>query len=452
MFRKLFFFLVMVFLLVFTGQAYCQTSFAILPMEVRGNVKPEKVEGVMSNLYQVLVNSKKYRIIDRDHVKAVLGEQSFQFSGVTDNKDTVKLGKLLNVDKLVITSIYMKNEKTDQFAINLRVVDITTGQAEFYKEISSLNYTPADHGRFCASEIIAQYPLLGSIEGVIKDIVIVNIGEGQGLKAGDRIFVARKEVLRGNNGEILFQEYKRIGTLEIIAVDNTRSKARSKSLVNSSDLFAKGDLVSPEPIPKKETVVSQVPLLSNVEKGKLILNDDMETVKYLYVTNGQGESYINGKLHLNALQRKTGHAYCFYPQPFTQLENIIFEGDIEFQETKNKYNKAEVVIRSNNEYGDNAYCYSFFINNDGGYEVILLIKGKNYPIIRLQSTPFLNRGAVKNKFQIVAYGPNFDFYLNDNFVIGFEHELLEKGTIGFKANSGSYITVDNVNVWEAIKK
>ena len=449
MLRKLFLFLVMAFLLVFNGQAYCQTSFAILPMEVRGDVKPEKVEGAMSNLYQVLVNSKKYRIVDRDHVKAVLGEQSFQISGVTDNKDTVKLGKLLNVDKLVITSIYMKS--ADQFAINLRVVDITTGQAEFYKEISSLNYTPADHGRFCASEIIAQYPLLGNIESVIKDIVIVNIGEGQGLKAGDRLFVARKEILKGNSGETIFEEYKRIGTLEIITVDNTRSKARLKSVVNSSESFVKADLVSPEPIPKKETVVSQVPLLINVEKGKLILNDDMEIIKYLSVSNGQGESYINGKLHLNALQRKTGHAYCFYPQPFDKLENLIMDGEIEFQETKNKYNKADIVIRSNSDYLLNN-SYLFYINNDGKFEVALSINGKRYPIIPLQSTPYLNRGAVKNKFQIVAYGPKFDFYLNDNFVIGFEHEALEKGTIGFRAGWGGYITVDNVNIWEAIKK
>ena len=451
MLRKLFFFLVMVFLLVFNGQAYCQTSFAILPMEVRGDVKPEKVEGAMSNLYQVLVNSKKYRIVDRDHVKAVLGEQSFQISGVTDNKDTVKLGKLLNVDKLVITSIYMKNEKTDQFAIDLRVIDVTTGQAEFYKEISTLNYTPADHGRFCASEIIAQYPLLGSIEGVIKDIVIVNIGGNHGLKAGDRLFVARKEILKGSNGEIIFQEDKRIGTLEIITVDSMHSKTKLKSLVNNGDLFTKADMVSPEPIPKKEPLVSPTPFLNDVGKGKLILNDDMDNVKYLSVTNGQGESYISGKLHLNAIQRKAGHAYCFYPQPFDKLENIIIEGEIEFQETKNKYNKADIAIRSNSNYSlHNSYL--FFFNNDGRYSVDLSINGKRFPIIPIQSTPYLNRGAAKNKFQIVAYGPKFDFYLNDNFVIGFEHEALEKGAIGFMAGFGGYITVDNVNIWEAVKK
>ena len=450
MFQKIFFIAVAAFLLLFAGHAYCQTSFAILPMDVRGDVKPEKVEGAMSNLYQVLVNSKKYRIVDRDHVKAVLGEQSFQVSGVTDQKDTVKLGKLLNVEKLVVTSIYMKC--ADQFAINLRIIDVTTGQAEFYKEITRLNYTPADHGRFCASEIIVQYPLLGSIEGVIKDIVIVNIGENQGMKSGNRLFVARKEVLRGNNGEILFQEYKRIGTLEIITVDNTRSKAGLKSLVNSGDSFAKADLVSPEPIPKKESLVSQTPLLSNVEKGKLILDDDMENVKHLSVTNGQGESYIDGKLHLNALHKKSGHAYSFYPQPFNQLENFIFEGEVEYLATKNKYNKVSVVVRLIHDYPLNN-SYHFFFNNDGKYEVYLSINGtKSNQIIPLQSTLYLNRGVSKNKFRIVAYDSKFDYYLNDNFIAGFEHELLEKGSIGFMADWGSYITVDNVKVWEAIKK
>ena len=357
----------MVFLLVFNGQTYCQTSFAILPMEVRGDVKPEKVEEASSSLYQVLINSKKYNIVDRKYVKNVLSEQPLQTFRITNKQAAVKLGKLLNVDKFIATSIYMKS--ADQFAINLRVIDVTTGQAEFYKETSTAKYTAKNHGRFCAAEIIAEHQLIGLIEGNVSDIIIVNLGEKHGLKPGDRLFVARKEVLKSNTGEVLFQEYKRIGTLTVISVDSSRAKTKIKILLNSSGRFIKSDIVSPEPLPEKEAIISDVPLLIDVEKGKLILNDDMENKKYLSVSNGQGESYKNGQLHINSLRRKSGHAYCFYPQPFTQLENIIFEGNIGFQETQNKYNKADVVIRSNKEYGDNAFSYSFFFNNDGGYEV-----------------------------------------------------------------------------------
>ena len=438
------------FLVLLSANAYCETSFAILPMEVRGDVKPEKVEEVMGSLYKNLISSGKYRIVDKEHVKDVLNEQSFQMSGLTSKKEMEKLGKLLNVDKLIAISMYMK--KTDQFALNLRVIDIATGQAEFYREIYRENYTLGDHGRFCAAEIVVNYPLLGKIEGVLNDVIIVNIGENNGLKDGTRLFVARKEVLRSNTGEVLFQEDRRIGTLEIIAVDNTRAKAKVKKIQKSGESFMKGDIVSPEPLPKKNISISQTPLLAGIEKGKIILDDDMQQNKYLSVKNGQGESYIDGRLQLNALHRKAGHAYCFYPRPYDQLENIIFEGDIEFLETKNKYNKADVVFRSNMEYGTNQYAYSFFFNNDGGYEVDLLINGRNNPLIALQSTPYLNRGAKKNRFRIVAYEAKFDLYLNDNFVTGFEHEMLEKGAVGFMALYASYIAVSNVKIWEAIKK
>jgi hypothetical protein len=343
-------------------------------------------------------------------------------------------------------------KKENQFAINMRVIDITTGQAELSKEISTQDYTAGDHGRFCAAEIIANYPLLGGIQGIVNDIVVVNMGSQNGLKAGDRLFVARKDILRSNTGEILFQEYRRIGTLEVLSVESSRAKTKIRKLEKSTDTLTKEDMVSPEPIPRKETLISQTPLLGDIQKGKLILDDDMNQNQYLSVKNGEGESYINGKLHLNALQRKAGHAYCFYPQPFDQLSNIIFEGDVEFQETKNKYNKFDAVFRSNKEYGVNEYDYSFFFNNDGGYEVDLSIKGSKNAIIPLQSTPYLNRGAKKNSFRIVAYDSKFDLYLNDQFIAGFEHELLEKGAIGFKVSFKGHVTVSGVRVWEAVKK
>jgi len=100
----------------------------------------------------------------------------------------------------------------------------------------------------------------------------------------------------------------------------------------------------------------------------------------------------------------------------------------------------------------NQNAYRFFFNNYGGYEVALLVNGRNNPLIALQSTPYLNRGAKKNHFRIVAYEAKFDLYLNDNFIIGFEHEMLEKGTIGFRAPFSSYIAVSNVKIWEAINK
>ena len=68
------------------------------------------------------------------------------------------------------------------------------------------------------------------------------------------------------------------------------------------------------------------------------------------------------------------------------------------------------------------------------------------------TTPLLNRGLTKNKFRIVAYGSKFDIYINDEFLIGFEDELFDKGTVGFTAKMGCYLTIDNVKIWEAVSE
>ncbi len=432
----------------FSGQAWCQTSFAILPMEVRGSVEPDLVEGVMSNLHQVLVNSKKFRIMDRAIVKNILSEQALQKSGLTDKETTVKLGKLLNVEKLIAAGIYAKGYRWP--AVNLSVIDVETGETELFKEISRKNYSPSDHGRFCAAEIISRYPLLGNIEGVVQDVAVVNIGEKQGLKTGDRLFVARKEILRGEDGAILFQEYKRIGTLEIIGLSDQRSKARFKETSDSRQSFARGDLVSPEPIPKQEIKISQTPLLANVQKGKLILEDDMESIKYLSVNRGKGNAYDGGKLNLNAMHIQAGHAYSLYPQPYDQLSNFILEGEIEFKESARNINTASVAFRSNHPYPQ-SNCYRITISHNGKYEIYRMQNGmivkRFFP---LQSNPYLKRGNSVNFFRIVAYESRFDFYLNEHFVGGFEDELLPQGAIGFLAFHGSNVTFDNIKIWEAV--
>ena len=69
MFRKAIIISFFCFLSLIPANAYCETSFAILPMEVKGDVKPEKVEEAMGSLYKILIASGKYRIVDREHVK-----------------------------------------------------------------------------------------------------------------------------------------------------------------------------------------------------------------------------------------------------------------------------------------------------------------------------------------------------------------------------------------------
>ena len=439
-----------ILLCVLNLPALAQISFAILPMETRGDVGDVTKETAESALYQQLIGAKKYRVLERSRIEEILKEQAFQSTGAADENKAVEIGKILGVEKLLTSTLYLKGEK--QYAISASVIDVATAEVEFSREFSYANYLVEDLARTCVAHIIVEYPLLGEFVGKSGEVLVVGLGKNHGIKEGDRLFVARRETLKDDEtGDILFQEINRIGTLRVIKVDAARAMTKVLNVETPDTLPMKGDLVSPEPVPKRGVVVASQPLLSDVSKGKLLLDDDMETRKYLSPTFNEGESYYNGKLHLNGTKLTAGQAYCYYPSPFEALENVIVEGDVEFQPIAEQYNRFSVVVRNRNEYL-NSDSYNFYWNDEGGIAVYQWRLANPFDIVRLQSSPIVKRGNSLNTFRIVAYGAQFDFYLNDEFLAGFEEETLEKGRIGFMIESYGYATVDNVKVWEAIKQ
>lgn len=429
--------------------SYAKTTFVMLPMATEG-VNTSVMEEAFSSFYGNLINSKKFNIVDRDKLKNILSENKMELSGLAENRsDIAKIGKLLGADKLISSKIYKKG--TDQVAIFFQVIDVRTAQVETSKEIYYYNYGAEADGRYCAAEIAAKYPLLGEVLGKAGDSVIINLGDADGLNIGDRIFAARNEITYGDNKEVLFVEVKRIGILRVQTLMGGRAKVQVEELSNPSENLKKGDIVSPEPVPLKNTVISKDPLLPNIKKGTLILDDDMERKTYLSPTYNSGDSYVGGKLNLCSTNNNSGHTYAYYPMPYNNLRDFIMEGDVEFMRIKADYNRFDVVFRCNGNYLQEV-AYTYYWQDKGSFAVYLTSMGQLFNLVQLQGSSAINRGESVNHFKIVAYGSKFDLYLNDQFVIGFEDERLEKGYVGFECASGGHVRVDNVKIWEVSQK
>jgi len=56
----------------------------------------------------------------------ILAEQAIQQTGCTDQDCAVKLGRLLNVQRMLVGSL---GKFEDSYVVNVRVVDIETGRA-----------------------------------------------------------------------------------------------------------------------------------------------------------------------------------------------------------------------------------------------------------------------------------------------------------------------------------
>lgn len=83
-----------------------------------------------------LVKNKGYRVLERSNMDKVLAEQSFQQAGCTSTECAVKLGKMLNVKRMVVGSF---GKLMDRYRVTLRVVEVETGVVVDSESIKAAN-------------------------------------------------------------------------------------------------------------------------------------------------------------------------------------------------------------------------------------------------------------------------------------------------------------------------
>ena len=100
------------------------------------NISKEKADTVADFIRTQLSNNSNLIIVERNNMDSILKEQMFQKTGCTEADCAVELGKILNVEKIIVGSVSMLDKK---IYINIRLVDIETAQAIFgeTKEIES---------------------------------------------------------------------------------------------------------------------------------------------------------------------------------------------------------------------------------------------------------------------------------------------------------------------------
>ncbi|MDI6781794.1 MAG: PorV/PorQ family protein [bacterium] len=80
-----------------------------------------------------LINSQSFVVLERSNMSAILAEQHFQQTGCTTNECAVQMGKILNIEKILIGSF---SKILNVYYINVRLVDVETGAAVMAETIS----------------------------------------------------------------------------------------------------------------------------------------------------------------------------------------------------------------------------------------------------------------------------------------------------------------------------
>ncbi|MDO9229548.1 MAG: hypothetical protein Q7U03_08285 [Syntrophales bacterium] len=115
--------------------------------DIEGN-KREQLENEEEQhfFYMIEIKRDKYKLVDRRHLKNILEEQKFSMTGLTDS-ETVKLGKLLNLDIIVLRLIYENSKVTKVLRVDTgEVLLFKTYQTE--KEEGWVYYGKSEYGEF----------------------------------------------------------------------------------------------------------------------------------------------------------------------------------------------------------------------------------------------------------------------------------------------------------------
>jgi len=92
------------------------------------NTKEQIAPIISETLITELVNSKKFTVVERSKIKAILREQGLQQTGALETEDAVAAGRLLTVQKVFIGTF---SKLGDSFIINIRVVNVEKGEMEY---------------------------------------------------------------------------------------------------------------------------------------------------------------------------------------------------------------------------------------------------------------------------------------------------------------------------------
>jgi curli biogenesis system outer membrane secretion channel CsgG len=94
--------------------------------EFEGNNVSQADASTAANFLRTeLVKDGHFKIVEREEMDKILSEAAFQQTGCTDSSCAVKMGKLLNVQQMILGSVsYIMGS----YVINVNIVDIETGQ------------------------------------------------------------------------------------------------------------------------------------------------------------------------------------------------------------------------------------------------------------------------------------------------------------------------------------
>lgn len=275
------------FMLVAVAPVQAKTRIAVMDFDNKTPHGGWRIgQGASDMLATELVKKGDYSVIERDKLASLLKEQDLGATGRIEPRTAVQIGKILGVSYIVTGAVTEYGQSSSggggggvhvgkkgyHAAVDVRIINATTGEIVFADnaEHSDTSMSVRVFGigggekfnekkatkvlRKSIEKLVAKMDFSGSgggsgaapaVETMVADVdgsvVTLNQGSAAGFKVGDKVKIARKdkEIKDPATGQVIKVKYKKVGTIEITAVESSYTEGK----IVSGSGFAVGDVV-----------------------------------------------------------------------------------------------------------------------------------------------------------------------------------------------------------------
>ncbi len=242
-------------------------KLAVLDFEGK-NISQSSAEAVTDLLRTELFNTGHFKVVERQRIQKIIEEQKFQMMGFTDASQAAEIGRILNVQKIMIGTVTLLG---NTHLINTRMVDVQTGLVVLAESVECQGGEDQLPHAITELAIAVSYKvgLEGKIIRIDKEAVYIDVGESDGVKMDQKFDVIRSgEVITDLEGHAIGASEENVGMICVMKVQDRFSIAE---IEESSVSLQTGDLVKPrmqtneKPVKKKEkkedTTEPDVPMI-----------------------------------------------------------------------------------------------------------------------------------------------------------------------------------------------
>lgn len=230
--------ILMFFFAVFSNAAE-KTSMAVYEFEVTG-VDTTVGQSVAEFIQDGLSQSGRFKIIERSTMQRMLKEQQFQKTGCTSTECAVEVGKILNVNNIIVGRV---SAIGNTITITIKLVDVELGNVIL---TDSVDTDTQDLLKEASIALATHFSKRVTVKGKVLKIlgekeIILNLGMQDGIDKNQELTIERLgETVKDDTGKIVYQKKAKIATCRAKEV---LEEATNAEVISTIEPIKEGDVV-----------------------------------------------------------------------------------------------------------------------------------------------------------------------------------------------------------------